>query len=78
MSNSVDSDETAYYEPSHLDLCCFQKPIIITCGSERIKDWLIHSLNTLLSYTQLIGVQSRRHLEGLPCHIEIPLPTFSQ
>ena len=35
MSNSVDPDETAHYEPSHLDLRCFQKPIIIGCGSER-------------------------------------------
>ena len=24
-------------EPSHLDLCCLQKPIIIACGSERVK-----------------------------------------
>ena len=32
MSNSVDLDETA-----HLDLCCLQKPIIIACGSERVK-----------------------------------------
>ena len=23
-------------EPSHLDLCCLQKPIIIACGSEKI------------------------------------------
>ena len=29
MSNSVDLDETAHYEPSHLDLRCLQKPIII-------------------------------------------------
>ena len=36
MSNSVDPDETAHYEPSHLDLCCLQKPNIIACGSERI------------------------------------------
>ena len=35
MSNSVDPDETAYYGPSHPDLCCLQKPIIIACGSER-------------------------------------------
>ena len=28
MSNSVDPDETAHYEPSHLDLCCLQKPIV--------------------------------------------------
>ena len=36
MSNSVDSDEMAH-EPSHLNLCCLQKPIIIDCGSERVK-----------------------------------------
>ena len=23
---------------SHLDLCCLQKPIIIACGSERVKE----------------------------------------
>ena len=37
MSNSVDPDETAHYEPSHLDLSCLQTPIIIACGSERVK-----------------------------------------
>ena len=37
MPNSVDPDETAHYEPSHLDICCLQKPIIIACGSERVK-----------------------------------------
>ena len=34
MSNSVDTDETAHDEPSHLDLRCLQKPIIIACASE--------------------------------------------
>ena len=24
-------------EPSHLDLCCLQKPFIIDCGSETVK-----------------------------------------
>ena len=37
MSNSVDPDETAHYEPSHLDLRCLQKPVIIAYGSERVK-----------------------------------------
>ena len=38
MSDSVDPDETAHYEPSHLDLRCLQKPIIIHVarGNERI------------------------------------------
>ena len=44
MSNSVDPDETAHYEPSNLDLRCLQKPIIIACGSERV--------NVILDYRQ--------------------------
>ena len=35
MSNSIGPDETAHNDPSHLDLCCLQKPIIIACGSDR-------------------------------------------
>ena len=39
MSNSVDPDEMAHYEPSHLDLHCLQKPInIIVYGSERVNN----------------------------------------
>ena len=38
MSNSVDPDETAHYEPSHLELRCLQKPTIIACGSESFKE----------------------------------------
>ena len=37
MSNFVAPDETAHCEPSHLDLRCLQKPIIIARGSERVK-----------------------------------------
>ena len=44
MSNSIDPDEKAHYEPSHLDLCCLQKPIIIACGDERVKQ---NNMNTL-------------------------------
>ena len=36
MSNSMDADETAHNEPSHLDLHCLQEPIIIACCSERV------------------------------------------
>ena len=38
MSKSIDPDETAHFEPSHLDLCCLEKPVIIACGSERVKN----------------------------------------
>ena len=36
MSNSIYPDETAHYEPSHLDLCCLQKTVITACGSEKL------------------------------------------
>ena len=36
MSNSVDPDETARYEPSHLVLRCLLKAIIIARGNERV------------------------------------------
>ena len=36
MSNSVEPDEMAHDEPSHLDLNYLPKPIVITCGSERV------------------------------------------
>ena len=46
MPNSVDPDETAHYEPSHLNLRCLQKSIIFACGSEKVKLVLhIKSLN---------------------------------
>ena len=34
MSNSIDPDETAHYEPSRLRLRCLQKPIIIVAVIE--------------------------------------------
>ena len=37
MSKSVNPDEMAHYEPSHLDVRCLQKPIFIAYGSEIIK-----------------------------------------
>ena len=38
MSNCTEPGEKVHYEPSHLDLCCLQKPIIIAYGSERVKE----------------------------------------
>ena len=43
MSNCVDPDETVHNEPSHLDLRCLQKPIMISYGSEilRVKEKIL-------------------------------------
>ena len=49
ISNSVDPDETAHYEPSHLDLRCLQKTIIIVYSSEGVKRvFLISSRRCIL------------------------------
>ena len=37
MSNSVDPDETAHYEQSHLDLCCLQKSILSPMAVKELK-----------------------------------------
>ena len=41
MSHSVDPDETAHYEPSHLDLCCLQKLILLPMAVKELKSLLL-------------------------------------
>ena len=60
MSNSIDPDETAHNEPSHLDLCCLQKPIIIACGSERVKDKIPKLYVEILLLVRLILDETNR------------------
>ena len=50
MANSVDTDETAHYEPSHLDLNCLQK-YFLDCRAEKIKAF------TVKPYTILIPIK---------------------
>ena len=49
MSNSVDTDEMAHYEPSHLDLCCLQTPIRDTVKPQ----WLEHPCDHGLAVKEL-------------------------
>ena len=51
MSNSVDPDETPHDEPSHLDLCWLQKPIIIAYGRESVKESLKCHLQMFTVFT---------------------------
>ena len=37
ISNSVDPDETANYEPSHLDLCCLQNTLLLSLAVKELK-----------------------------------------
>ena len=42
MANTVDPDDRAHYEPSHLDLCCLQIQLLylvlsgLTSGTEEV------------------------------------------
>ena len=43
MANRVDPDETAHYEPSHLDLPCLQRCLYWSVGMQEVKhitNWL--------------------------------------
>ena len=51
MSNSADPDETAHYEPSHLDLCCLQKSVLSPMA---VRD----KGNTLASFEKRLHVVS--------------------
>ena len=53
MSISVDPDDTAHHEPSHLDLRCLHKNVIIACGSERVKEIKIKYFDTHLVFVIL-------------------------
>ena len=39
-ANTVDSDEMALYEPSHLDLQCLQNSAIVVFDALRVKYWI--------------------------------------
>ena len=45
-------------EPSHLDLCCLQKSIIIACGSERVKLHCKIEIRDYISQTRLCELKS--------------------
>ena len=50
-------------EPPHLDLCCLQKPIIIACDSERVKDATFHhgAYHSCPFESVLLSVTQRAH-----------------
>ena len=53
-------------EPSHLDLCCLQKPTIIACGSERFKLYVI----TMFAVAFLVlHVRLFKHVMSIICVI---------
>ena len=61
MSNSIDPDETAHYELSHLDLCCLQKPIIIAYGSTGVNDYiLVYTILQIITISFLGSVLLKR------------------
>ena len=43
MANSIDPDEMAHYEPSHLDLCCLQISVKASLGMNGLKVPTVHN-----------------------------------
>ena len=72
-------------EPAHLNLCCLQKPIIITCGSERVKQTVkvlfslgntLANLGLCCSYTfYLITKFTLDHIQYLQTTLKAPVTT---
>ena len=47
MANSVDPDEKAHYEQSHLDLHCLQRFLCLSAGMEGLTTYIIMSVYLL-------------------------------
>ena len=43
MANTVDPDEMAHYEPSHLDLQCLQNQLLLCLALYRLKNFKVTS-----------------------------------
>ena len=62
ISNSIDPDEMAHCALSDLDLCCLQKPIMMACGSERVK---------VLSVVKHWTISHLHNMQGVVCSAKI-------
>ena len=51
-------------EPSHRNLCCLQKPIIIACGSERVNRICASSEDSDLHWTISVKVEKFLHADN--------------
>ena len=75
MANSVDPDETALYEPSHLDLLCLHRYLVWSSGLTGLKAFYIKEIDTHLreiTLSKLLCLPSEKGsiLKGtnlLPC-----------
>ena len=80
MPNSVDPDETAHYEPSHLDLHCLQSYLYWSAGMKglRKKKSLsgqpIHYVNKSTEYIALCSPTIHDENEQLVIHYICNLP----
>ena len=78
LLNSVGPDETAHYEPSHLDLRCLQKPIIIACGSKKLmRHWYPSLQRETISIRKLLQPFSKILFVKEWVYSTLPRLTFS-
>ena len=63
-------------EPSYLDLCCLQKPIIIACGSERVKVLRNNYVSTKMNqYATNMGKYTLEHVRPAKTRISLCIRT---
>ena len=67
MSNSIDPDEMAHHEPSHLDLCCLQKHIITACAVKELNNATPSLLIILILNFEQLKITT--HYENMPIQI---------
>ena len=56
MTNSVDPDETAHYEPSHLDLRCLQKPFIMPVAVKELNFLVCVSVSSVKHFSAMASL----------------------
>ena len=54
MVNSVDPDETAHYELSHLDLHCLQKCLFESVWPKRVKEAILENVDWMYFVSELL------------------------
>ena len=82
MSNSIDPDETAHYDPSHLDLRCLQKSIVIARGSEKVNIFSLQSVPYKIYKPQLQKMYLRTNTPSeysdQPVHLQSLISILTQ
>ena len=77
MSNSVDPDETAHYEPSHLDLCCLQKPNLSPVTAKELTITIVRTADHNKNLKDCLWKQRTHYSQKMDVSVLLRLSTSS-